>query len=105
MQAQWFSITNRQQPTGGEARWEVEELLQELADAELEKQVMVTAGVAAMENNEDTLKHAHTHTHTHTGGPTGTSSPGAVCSASFPLNEERERTNREDLSVSLENIF
>lgn len=33
--------------TGGEARWEVEELLQELADAELGKQVMVTAGMAA----------------------------------------------------------
>lgn len=32
--------------TGGEARWEVEELLQELAEAELGKQVMETAGVA-----------------------------------------------------------
>jgi len=34
--------------TGGEARWEVEELLQELAEAELEKHAMVTAGVAAV---------------------------------------------------------
>ena len=32
--------------TGGEARCEVEELLQELAEAELGKHVMVTAGVA-----------------------------------------------------------
>ena len=53
-----------QEPTGGEARWEVEELLQELADAELEKHVMVTTGVAAMKNNRDVLKtHLNTLKH------------------------------------------
>lgn len=31
-------------PTGGEARWEVEELLQELAEVEFGKQVMDTVG-------------------------------------------------------------
>lgn len=36
----------REAPTGGEARWDVDELLQELADAELGKQVMETMGGA-----------------------------------------------------------
>lgn len=44
--------------TGGEARWEVDELLQELADAELGKQAMVTVGVAVtkMEHNFNNLE-------------------------------------------------
>lgn len=40
--------------TGGEARWEVEELLQELAEAELGRQVMETAGVAGGRRSEVT---------------------------------------------------
>lgn len=40
--------------TGGEARWEVEELLQELAEAELGRQVIETVGVAKGQRPEVT---------------------------------------------------
>lgn len=61
--------------TGGDARWEVEELLQELAEAELGRQVIETAGVAGGRRSEvipmDTITTAITaarqeiSTHTH----------------------------------------